>query len=232
MPLPITSDVRARLEARQMTTSWLLELYTESVGGSPAYLRGWDQSEAITYESVTYEPLGDAWGVMGEIRAGADLVAEPLTIWFDATEQLDDASFVGRLLDRRWHQRKVRLRQLITTQSSNFVTVNGVALEWRGFMDKIETNEGDDGPTRVTMTCESGTFRARARNMTTVTDLDQKRRDATDGSFRNIATKPFQSVPFGTSWSNIPGSRGGVGGVTGAGGGGASTGNRFNPSLF
>lgn len=207
MPLPLDTDTRNALNAREVSCAWLLELFTESTGGSPAYLRGWDKSEAITYDSVSFEALGDAWGISGEIRAGADLVAEPLTIWFDGAKQLDDTSFVGRLLDRRWHQRKVRLRQLLMVPGSNFVTAIGVVLDWRGFMDTIETPEGE-GPSRVTLTCESGTFRARARNMTTVTHMDQKRRDATDASFANIAVKPFQSVPFGTSWSNIPGSRG------------------------
>jgi hypothetical protein len=227
MPLPLTTDTRDRLQSRQVGCAWLLELFTESAGGSPAYLRGWDKTETINYDSVDFEPLGDAWGISGEIRAGADLVAEPLTIWFDGSKQLDDASFVGRLLDRRWHQRKVRVRQLLMTSGSNFTVAVGVALDWRGFMDRIETPEGDDGPSRVILTCESGTFRARARNMTTVTDMDQKRRDATDASFRNIATKPFQSVPFGTDWSNIPGVRTGGGGA-GQGAPGGAGGNRFN----
>lgn len=206
MPLPLDTDTRNALGAREVACAWLLELFCESTGGSPAYLRGWDKGEALTYDSVSFEALGDAWGISGEIRAGADLVAEPLAIWFDGSKQLDDASFIGRLLDRRWHQRKVRLRQLLMAPTSNFVTAIGVVLDWRGFMDTIDTPEGE-GPSRVTLQCESGTFRARARNMTTVTDMDQKRRDADDASFQNIATKPFQSVPFGTSWSNIPGIR-------------------------
>lgn len=208
MPLPIDSTTRTALAAREVATAWLLELFCESAGGSPAYLRGWDKTEAITYGGSTFEALGDAWGVSGEIRAGADLVAEPLTIWFDGSKQLDDASFIGRLLDRRWHQRKLRLRQLLLTPTSNFVTAVGVVMDWRGFMDTLDAPEGGAGSSRVTLTCESGTFRARARNMSTVTDLDQRRRDASDASFRNIATKPFQDVPFGLSWSSIPGYRG------------------------
>jgi hypothetical protein len=224
MPLPLTTDTRNALGEREVACAWLLELFTESAGGSPAYLRGWDKSEGITFGGASYEALGDAWGISGEIRAGADLIAEPLSIWFDGAKQLDDASFVGRLLDRRWHQRKVRVRQLLLAPSSNFVTAIGVVLDWRGFMDTISAPEGE-GPSRVTLQCESGTFRARARNMTTTTDMDQKRRDATDASFRNIAVKPFQSVPFGTSWATIPGSRTGS---TGGGGGGSSNGNNSN----
>lgn len=213
MPLPIDTDTRNALAAREVACAWLLELFCETEGGSPLTLRGWDKTEAVTYDSVDFEPLGDGWGLSGEIKSGADLVAEPLTIWFDGATQLDDESFVGRLLDLRWHQRKVRLRQLLLNPSTNFVTAIGVVMDWRGFMDQIAAPEGDDGPSRVVLTCESGTFRARARNMTTVTDRDQRVRDADDASFRNIATKPFQSVPFGTSWSNIPGVRAGTGGA-------------------
>lgn len=223
MPLPLDTETRDALAAREVATAWLLELFCESAGGSPAYLRGWNQTEAVTYDSVSFEALGDAWGISGEIRAGADLVAEPLTIWFDGAGQLDDASFVGRLLDRRWHQRKVRLRQLLLVPTSNFATPIGVALDWRGFMDTIDAPEGP-GASRVTLSCESGTFRARARNMTTVTDRDQRLRDADDASFRNIAVKPFQDIPFGTSWTTVPGYRGA------SGGSGPSTG--INPSLF
>jgi hypothetical protein len=233
MPLPLDTDTRNALVAREVATAWLLELFCEDTDGDPAYLRGWDKTGAITYDSQTFEALGDQWGVFGEIKAGADLVAEPLTIWFDGVGQSDDASFIGRLLDRRWHQRKVRLRQLLLNPSSNFVTAIGVVMDWRGFMDQVEASEGEEGPSRVLLRCESGTFRARARNMTTVTDRDQRMRDADDGSFRNIATKPFQSVPFGTSWSNIPGYRGGNnnGGRFGSG----TPGNlaaRINGNLF
>lgn len=222
MPLPIDSDTRDALAAREVATAWLLELFCESTGGSPAYLRGWNQTEAITYDSVSFEALGDRWGVAGEIRAGADLVAEPLSIWFDGATQLDDASFIGRLLDRRWHQRKIRLRQLLLVPTSNFVTPIGVVMDWRGFMDTIETPEGGSGSSRATLNCESGTFRARARNMTTVTDRDQRLRNADDASFRNIAVKPNQDIPFGTSWSTVPGYRQ-------AGGGSPAN---FNPSLY
>lgn len=222
MPLPLDTDTRNALAAREIATAWLLELFCHSAGGSPATLRGWDKTEAITYGGQDFEPLGDAWGIAGDIRAGADLVAEALTIWFDGATQLDDASFIGRLLDLRWHQRRVRLRQLLLVPTSNFVTAIGVGFEWRGFMDTIDAPEGGAGPSRVTLNLESGTFRARARNMTTVTDRDQRLRDANDASFRNIAVKPFQDVPFGTSWTTVPGYRGGN---TGGGGG-----NKFNPS--
>lgn len=225
MPLPLDTDTRDALAAREIAVAWLLELFCDSAGGSPAYLRAWNQTEAITYDSADFEPLGDAWGLAGEIRAGADLVAEPLTIWFDGAAQLDNASFVGRLLDRRWHQRKIRLRQLLMVPTSNFVTAIGVGLDWRGFMDSLDAPEGGAGASRVTLSCESGTFRARARNMTTVTDRDQRLRDSNDASFRNIAVKPFQDIPFGTSWTNIPGARGG-GSVGGTGG------RTTSPSLF
>lgn len=226
MPLPLDTATRNALAAREIAHAWLLELFCQSAGGTPVTLRGWDKTEAITYGGSTFEPLGDGWGIAGEIRAGADLVAEPLTIWFDGALQLDDASFVGRLVDLKWHQRRVRLRQLLLTPTSNFVTAVGVAYDWRGFMDTLDAPEGDSGPSRVVLNCESGTFRARARNMTTVTDRDQRLRDANDASFRNIAMKPFQDIPFGTNWSNVPGYRAPSSASPGSSSGGTSRYNR------
>jgi hypothetical protein len=215
MPLPLTTEARAALRTREVAVAWLLELTTDE-----GVLRAWDKTEALTYEAVTWEPLADAWGIEGEIRAGADLVAEPLTIWFDGARQLEDSSFVGRLLDRTWHQRAVRLRQLLLVPESNFATVIGVTLDWRGHMDQISAPEGEAAASRVVLSCESGTFRARGRNLHTVTDADQRLRDDADASFRNMAVKPFQDVPFGTSWANIPGARSsGSGGGSGGGGG-------------
>lgn len=207
MPLPLTTDARDALEAREVAHGWLLELFTDE-----GTLRCWDKSIAITYGGDTYEPLGDRWRVDGEIKLAADLVAEPVTFVFDGAPQSDDASFVGRLLDRAWHQRRVRLRGLLLNTSSNFNTAIGVHLDWYGWMDKINVSDAPGQPSQVLLTCEGGIFRALDRNLTMCTDTDQKRRLSTDQFFANIALKPSQDVPFGTGWSNVPGARSNGGG--------------------
>jgi hypothetical protein len=207
MPLPLTTDARNALEAREVAVAWLLDLYTDE-----GTLRCWDKHIAITYGGDTYEALGDRWRIDGEIKLASDLVAEPLTILFDGAPQTEDTAFVGRLLDRGWHQRRMRLRGLLLNVASNFTTAIGVHLEWNGWMDTIETTDAMGQPSLVKLTCEGGIFRAIDRNMTLCTDSDQRRRDPDDAFFRNVALKPSQDVPFGTKWSNIPGSSGGGGG--------------------
>lgn len=219
MPLPLSTAARNAINAREVAFAWFVELHCDE-----GVLRGWDQFETITYGGQTYEPLGSTFSIVGELKAGGGLVAESLTVSFDGGGQYDDASFVGRLLDRSWHQRRIKIWNVCFDTSSNFVTAIGTVLEWYGYMDTIDAPEGSRGQSQIILNCESGTFRARARNLRTLTDVDQKLRDATDASFRNIAVKPFQDVPFGISWANIPGVVAGgsagvsVGGRNGGGG--------------
>jgi|GEM_PF-2087603 len=215
MPLPLTTDARAALEAREVAIAWLLDLYTDE-----GTLRCWDQAIPITYGGDTYEALQDRWRIEGEIKIGADLTPEPLTIAFDGAPQTDDASFIGRLLDRTWHQRRMRLRGLLMNVSSNFVTAIGVHMTWNGWMDTISTSDGVGTASVVTLNCESGILRALDMNLTACTDEDQRRRLSTDQFFRNVALKPAQQVPFGTKWINIPGG-GSSGGPATTGGGGS-----------
>lgn len=214
MPLPLTTDARNALAAREVAHAWLLDLYTDE-----GTLRCWDQGIAITYGGDTYEALGDRWRIEGEIKIGADLSPEPLTIGFDGAPQSDDASFIGRLVDRTWHQRRMRLRGLLMNVASNFVTPIGIHLEWNGWMDTISTSDGSGAPSIVTLNCESGILRALDMNLTTCTDEDQRRRLSTDQFFRNVALKPAQQVPFGTTWGKIPGGGHNGGTYTGGGGG-------------
>jgi hypothetical protein len=216
MPLPLTTDARNALAAREVAVAWLLDLYTDE-----GTLRCWDKGIPITYSGDTYEALSDRWRIEGEVKVGADLTPEPLTISFDGAAQSDDTSFVGRLVDRTWHQRRMRLRGLLLNVSSNFVTPIGIHIEWNGWMDTISTSDATGAPSIVTLNCESGILRALDMNLTTCTDEDQRRRSSTDAFFRNVALKPAQQVPFGSSWSAIPGGGGSGGGTAPGGGGGA-----------
>jgi len=218
MPLPLTTDARNALNAREVAIAWLLDLYTDE-----GTLRCWDKGIPITYGGDAYEALSDRWRVDGEIRLGADLAAEPLTLVFDGAPQSDDTSFVGRLVDRAWHQRRMRLRGLLLDTSSNFTTAIGIHMEWNGWMDTLQTSDAPGQPASIVLSCEGGILRALDRNLTTCTDTDQKRRLSTDQFFRNVALKPSQDVPFGTTWANIPGGQGGSNG--GSFGGGNNGGN-------
>lgn len=211
MPLPLTTDARNALAAREVAHAWLLDLYT-----TEGTLRCWDQIVPVTFGGDDYEPLGDRWRIEGEVKVGVDLTPEPLTLVFDGAPQLDDASFVGRLVDRSWHQRRMRLRGLLLNVTSNFTTPIGVHLEWNGWMDTLETSDGVGDVSTIILNCEGGLLRALDRNYTACTDADQRRRLLTDQFMRNVALKPSQEVPFGTTWQNVPGGRG----YGGSGGGG------------
>lgn len=213
MPLPLSSDLRTALKARTVFHAWLLELFCDE-----GTLRCWDKRFPLTFEGNTFEGLGDLWGFDGEIRIGSDLVAEPLPLWFDGAAQLDDSSFIGRLLDRSWHERNMRLRQVIMSPTSEFTVAVGVALDLFGRMDDLTDTDQDGAPSNFQLACEVGPLWARDRNLRTVTDVDQREIDPNDGIFSDIGVKPFQEVPFGTSWSNIPGSRPGSSGNVGGSG--------------
>lgn len=216
MPLNLTASVEAAIEVDQIAHAWLLELFTDE-----GALRCWDKPFDMSYGGNTYEGLGDSWEIAGEIRLGTDLVPEPLTFNFDGSRILDNADFTGRLVDRSWHQREMRLTGLLFVPGQRFGTPIGPHLIWNGTMDTLENPEGDGSISGVVLSCEGGIFRALDRNMTVCTDADQKRRNPSDRLFENVATKPQQDVPFGRAWSNVPGGSG-RGGSGGGGGGGNS----------
>lgn len=220
MPLPLTTAARNALAAREVHHAWLLELFTDE-----GTLRAWDKNEDIVYGSDTFEGIGDKWTIAGDIQMGVDLIPSPISLRFDASLQNDDTSFIGRLVDRSWHNRKVRLRGLLLDTSQQFTTPIGVHLDWNGFMNELETSDAVGQPTLIVLTCEGGVFRALDRNLTKCTDADQRRRNANDAFFQNVALKPQQNIPFGRKWSDVPGGRGGS---SGGGGGGGGGGFRYN----
>jgi hypothetical protein len=221
MPLPLTTAARNALAAREVAHAWLLDLYT-----AEGTLRAWDKNIPITYGGDTYEAQFDRWRIEGDIKIGVDLTPEPLTIVFDGALQSDDSSFVGRLVDSTWHQRRMRIRGLLMDVSSNFTTAIGVHVEWNGWMDTIQANDGIGNTSTIVLNCEGGIMRALDQNLTLCTDADQRRRLSTDQFMRNVALKPAQEVPFGVSWSKIPGGSG-YGSTSGGSGGGRTTPNNI-----
>lgn len=219
MPLPLDTATRNALRAGNVAHAWLLELFPDE-----GALRCWDKVEPITFETNVFEATENRWGIDGTVSGGANLVSQPMNIWFDGGGALDDTSFIGRLLDSTWHERAIRLRQLLLVPDGAFATVIGAALDWVGFMDQITDPEGGSGDYNITLKCESGTFRARGQNLHTITDKDQRLFDPDDGSFANIGLKPLQQIPFGVSWSDVPGVAASSGSATG---GGSTGGNRF-----
>lgn len=200
MPIPLSSDARNAGRARRVSSAWLLDLYC-----AEGTLRVWDQFEAFTFGGDVYEAGADKWGILSELRCGRDLVPSTLSLWLDGSGEFTPGSLIYRFIHRTWHGRRLRLRQVLFAVDSNYATPIGVYYRWQGLMDTLPAPFGGKGPARFTLNAESGAFRAKQRDMTTLTDVDQRRRAANDGSFKNTAVKPFQDIPFGEEWSNIPG---------------------------
>lgn len=223
MALALTTDVINAIDSGSIGHAWLLDLYTDE-----GAIRCWDKPFDMTYLANVYEGLSESWEINGEIRLGSDLVPEPLSFTFDSSLDADNASFVGRLVDRSWHQRRCKLTGLLYVPGQNYGTPIGQHLEWFGTMDTIETVEMENSMSRLVLSCEGGIFRALDRNMTTCTHADQQKRNAADLLFQNVAFKPQQDVPFGRAWTNIPGGPG-RGNSTTSGGG--SAGGFFGPAI-
>jgi hypothetical protein len=225
MPFTLDPSVINAMDDGAVAHAWLLDLFTDE-----GTLRAWDKPFPVNYLSNTYEALCDSWEISGEIKLGSDLVPEPLTFTFDGSADENDSSFAGRLVDRSWHQRRIKLTGLLFVPGQNFLTPIGPHLEWFGTMDTMEKVELEGSQSRIVMSCEGGIFRALDRNMTTCTHSDQQRRDSADLFFQNVALKPQQDVPFGRAWGTIPGGSGR--GDVGSGGGGSLTGGGARSRIY
>ena len=221
MPRPLTAAGRAALQARTIAVAYLLEVATDE-----GALRINSYGTSITYLGDLYSPAPKEWTLPDGIPISKALVPETFTMEFDAGDENDTGTFLGTLLTRTWHQRPVRFFGLLLDTTND--SVIDEFFTWRGKLDTlpIQTNAGR--PATAIMNCESGVFRAQERNFTTVSHNDQKRRDPTDTFFRDMAVKQDQQVPFGISWSKIPGYRPGGGNGGGGGGGGFDPGRGFS----
>lgn len=199
-----SADLIAAMKADVIRLRFLLELETDE-----GWLRATDNGAQLTYDSKTFEAARDKWRIEGELSTGAMLVPETVTISFDGGDQYDNASIIGRLLDRTWHRRQVVLIGILLNVETGAILDDFDT--WRGRMDQVSTSESEAAAGIVTISCESGTFNALSRNQATVSDADQRRRSATDAFLKNQASKVNIKMPFGLSNSKVPG-------VTGTGG--------------
>ena len=154
--------------------------------------------------AVTYEPMGERWlPAEDAISMGTDLEPTPLTMSFDASRVGDDSDFIGRFVDRQWHQRHARMTLLTFAVNTNFVTPIAPVVQWEGSMDFIDTPKTDGSPPRLALTLESGTFHYLARNVQTRTDENQQRFFPGDKFFQDLPALLGKQVPWHRSWSDI-----------------------------
>lgn len=177
----------------------------------------------ISYDGHLWDAAPERFRLPDGIKVSKALVPESFAIDFDGAYENDTSSFIGLLLTRTWHQRPVRFFGIMLNTAD--YSVIDEFYSWRGFADKIAAQSNTGSPATVTLTMESGTFRAQEINRSLISHNDQKRRDATDTFFANMALKQDQQVPYGIAWSKIPGYR--PGGSSGGGGGGGFGGGGF-----
>lgn len=210
MAIPLTAQQRADLNDPSIPKDvvWCLSINTDE-----GLLAINNRSTPVTYQSVAYEAGVDKWKVDGELAMGSNLVPETIQISFDASEIHDDTSFAGRLVDRTWHRRRVKIFLLLYNAATGaFICETRQVF---AFADTLDDVDQVGAPAQLTMGCETGTIRALASRRNLCSDADQRKRNPTDAFFRNVGVKGSQQVPFGVAWSNVPGRAGASGGFRG-----------------
>ena len=198
MPRPLTAAGRAALEARELAFVYLFEIITDE---GAQRINTW--STDLSYDGEVWGAAPDQWKLPTGIPISKALVPETFSLEFDGG--LEDLSgfFIGQLLQRTWHQRPVRFFGLVLNLSD--LSVIDTFYEWRGKCDRIVVQSNAGRPALIQVHCESGVFRAQEANDSRVAHNDQVRRDATDTFFKDMAVKQNQQVPYGISWSKVPG---------------------------
>lgn len=198
MPIPLTTAQRTALQSGSVKLVWLMtiELAEET-------MRFCSYDQPITYDSQTYEKGMDKWKLTGRVGSSSNLTPEPLNISFDGGDQYIDGTITRRILTQTWHLRPISLTGLMLDPSDD--TVIGPFFEWEGFLDSAQIGDTEGNPSTLVITAEGGAFRALSKNHRKCTDADQRTRDASDTFFINTGVKPSQNIPFGISWSKVPG---------------------------
>lgn len=220
MPRPWTTAGRNAILAGEVAVCFLFEAQTDE---GTQRICSWNVD--VVWNSQSWTAGQGKWHPADGIPISRGLVPETFTLTFDGAHENDTGEFIGLLLTRTWHQRPCIFHGLLLS-TSDFSVIDEF-YEWRGFMDMapVQSNAGTQADVQLAL--ESGVFRAQERNMATVGHNDQIRRDPTDTLFRDMARKQDQQIPYGISWSKIPG-YGTTGGGGGGGGGGFGPGRGFN----
>ena len=217
MPRPLTAAGRAALQARTLAVVYLLEVTTDE-----GVMRCNTWNTDLSYGGFTWDAAPEKMRLPDGIKVSKALVPETFNLEFDGAYENDTSEFIGLLLTRTWHQRPVRFIGLLLNTTD--YSVIDEFYTWRGFADKIAVSSGVNQGAIISLAMESGTFRSQERNHSIISHNDQKRRDATDTFFANMAVKQDQQVPYGIAWSKIPGYRPGGSSSGGGGGGGGGFG--------
>lgn len=233
MPYPTDSETDDAIAAGRIKSADLVDLYLRDGADAPLTLRCWNWPGAASYAGTvaldgstaanTYESMFGRIGIAKSIRMAASLSSEALRITLDASRSTDDADWVGRFVDADWHQRRVRLRQVMLDWTTEALS-SAPMWEWHGLIDHRELSQPPGQPQTWELTCQGGLFRVRGRRLKTRSHADQQERSPGDMFYVGTANMVGRPLNWAKKPGNIPG--------TPTGGGSAAGSGATPPSLF
>lgn len=219
MPYPLDSEAEDAIAAGRLKAAYLVDLYV-SDGVDPLTLRWWDWPDTVDYpandaiddaDPVTYVSMARRMICNMALRQAATLSSEPLTLLIDGSRSGDDADEVGKLVDADWHQRPVRVRQILLNFDTGAAGADPIR-EWRGLLDHREQTSRPGEQNIWQVTCQGGLFRTRGRRLRTRSHTDQQRRSAGDNFYIGTANMVGRPLNWAKKPGNIPGTAGGTAG--------------------
>lgn len=111
MPIALTADERAALEAEAVAIRTLVDFHLDT--GRVSF---WDGDSVRAFDGTDYIPIGD-YGEVGEISMGTDLGAEGIELKLNGTKLVEDApdasdpgALFGAIEDETYQLRRVDVR--------------------------------------------------------------------------------------------------------------------------
>lgn len=215
MVYPTDAATDAAIGAGRIKSADLVDFYLADASDDPLTLRCWTWNSTCSYAGTvaldgstaanTYESMHRRIVIHKQIRMAATLSSEPLRMQLDASRSGDDEDFVGRFVDAKYHQRRIRIRQVAMDWSTHALASLPM-WEWHGLLDHRELIQEKGKPQFWDVTCQGGLFRVRGRRLRTRSHTDQQLRDAGDQFYVGTAAMVGRPLNWSKKPANIPGS--------------------------
>jgi len=223
MPYPVPPDWEDQVAAGRFITADLVDLYCADGVGDPLTLRWWNWPGTIDYaanddpdgdgdlsaDPVTYTCMYGRLLVQKALRQSASLSSEALRLTLDASRSGDDEDQVGIFVDADWHQRPVRVRQILL-DTVDGTTPTDVVWEWHGLLDHRQNSVKNNQSNVWEVTCQGGLFRVRGRRLKTRSPEDQQRRAPGDRFYDGTAKMVGRPLVWGKQPTTGPGTKPGI----------------------
>lgn len=238
---PTDAATDAAIAAGKIKAAFLVDMYCKTGAGDELTLRAWDWPGVAYYPGTVdldgstadqaYDSLYGRIVVSLAIRMAMSLSSEPLEIQLDGSRSADDDDLIGQWVDADWHQRRIRVRQIMLDWQTEEMAALPLR-EWRGLMDHRELIEPATAqePRIWNLSCQAGLFRVRGNRLKTRSHADQQLRSAGDMFYSQTAGMVGRPLNWGKSPSNLPGTATGAGGANAGGVSGRTIVTRYGNS--